>query len=367
MTESQFRKAFLLFLVVAITAALMVLLQAFLLTILVAAVLSGLVHPVFTWIESRVGGRKALASALTLLITFTIIIGPLLGIISVVVNQAVTITGNIRPIVQRSINEPTYLDQLLHRLPGYEHVAPYRAQILTTAGDVVNSIGSFLVSSLSNTTRGTVTFLVHFFIVLYTMFFLLIDGPGMLRAILDHLPLRADEKELLKERFTSITRATIKGTIVIGLIQGTLSGLAFWVVGIPNAAFWTVVMVVLSILPLIGSALVWVPACIILFASGAVSQAIGLAIFCALVVGSVDNILRPRLVGRDTKMHDLVILFSTLGGIIMLGPIGFILGPILAGLFITSWQIFGIAYRDVLDDGSPRIVTADGEGAQNDL
>jgi predicted PurR-regulated permease PerM len=179
----------------------------------------------------------------------------------------------------------------------------------------------------------------------------------MLKAILDHLPLHSDEKELLKDRFLSITRATIKGTLVIGVIQGTMAGLAFYFTGIPNAAFWGVLMVVLSILPLIGSALIWVPACLILFATGAVTKAIALGLFCALIVGSVDNVLRPWLVGRDTKLHDLVILFSTLGGIVVIGPLGFIIGPVLAGLFVTSWQIFGIAYREQLTDHTPPAVT----------
>jgi predicted PurR-regulated permease PerM len=120
------------------------------------------------------------------------------------------------------------------------------------------------------------------------------------------------------------------------------------VVGIPDVVFWTVVMIVLSILPLIGGALVWVPAAIILAATGHVIQAVLLVLFCSVIVGSVDNVLRPRLVGRDTKMHDLMILFSTLGGLIVFGPVGFILGPVLAGLFVTSWEIFGLAYRDVI-------------------
>ena len=250
----------------------------------------------------------------------------------------------------------------MRNLPGYEtYLKPYRADILTKAGEGVNSMGGFLLSSLKGTTLSTVSFIVNFFIALYTMFFFLIDGPAMLKSLLEYLPLHADEKELLIQRFMSVTRATIKGTLVIGVIQGALSGLAFWALGIPNAAFWGVLMVVLSILPLIGGALIWVPAAIILFATGAVTKALILVAFCGLVVGSVDNILRPRLVGRDTKMHDLVILFSTLGGLVSIGAMGFIIGPVLAGLFVTSWQIFGIAYRDQLADGSPRILTASGE------
>jgi predicted PurR-regulated permease PerM len=363
MADTHFRKAFLLFMVGALTIGLLIVLRGFLMTIVVAAVMAGLLHPVHTHLKHWLGGRQGLAAGLTLLITFLLIVGPLLGIISLVVQQAGVITENVRPVIERVRNEPTYLDRLLRELPGYDQLDPYRAQILTTAGDVVNSIGGFLVTSLQSTTRGTVAFVFHFFIALYTMFFLLIDGAGMLRSVLDHLPLHADEKELLTERFMSVTRATLKGTIIIGVIQGSLAGVAFWAVGIPNAAFWTVVMVVMSILPVIGGAIVWVPAVIILFATGAVAKAIGLALFCGLVVGSVDNLLRPRLVGRDTKMHDLVILFSTLGGLAVFGPLGFIIGPVLAGLFVTGWQIFALAYRDELIDGTPRILTADGKDA----
>lgn len=363
MADSHFRKAFLLFMVGALTIGLLFVLRGFLLTILVSALMAGLVYPVHSRLTQKLGNRPHLAASITLLLMFVLIVGPLLGIVSLVVSQAASITENIRPVVERTINEPTYLDRVLRDLPGYEYVAPYRQQILTTAGNVVNSIGGFLMSSLSNTTRSTVSFLFHFIIALYTMFFLLLDGTNMLRAVLDHLPLRANEKDLLTDRFVSVTRATIKGTIIIGILQGAMAGIAFWIVGIPNAAFWTVVMAVLSILPLIGSALIWVPACIILFASGAVTKAILLAAFCALIVGSVDNVLRPRLVGHDTKMHDIVILFSTLGGLAVIGPLGFILGPVLAGLFVTGWQIFGMAYRDELIDGAPRILAADGKDA----
>jgi len=361
MADFHFRKVFLLFMVGALTIGLLFVLRGFLLTILVSALMAGLVYPVHARLTQKLGDRPHLAASITLLLMFVLIVGPLLGIVSLVVSQAASITENIRPVVERTISEPTYLDRVLRDLPGYEFVAPYREQILTTAGNVVKSIGGFLVSSLSTTTRSTVSFLFHFIIALYTMFFLLLDGTSMLRAVLDHLPLHADEKDLLTDRFVSVTRATIKGTIIIGIIQGAMAGLAFWVVGIPNAAFWTVVMAVLSILPLIGSALIWVPACIVLFASGAVTKAILLATFCALIVGSVDNVLRPRLVGHDTKMHDIVILFSTLGGLAVIGPLGFILGPVLAGLFVTGWQIFGMAYRDELIDGAPRIITSENE------
>ncbi|WP_310388040.1 AI-2E family transporter, partial [Roseateles sp.] len=351
--SSLYRKAFLLALVIGVSIAMIKVLQAFLMTLMVAAILAGLLRPVFVHFTRWLGGRRIPAAILTVLFTLIGVIGPLVAIGGLVVSQASDITTNVRPIVEKSINSPTYLDQRLQKLPGYdEYFKPYRTVILTKAGEVVNSMGGFLMSSLSATTLSTVSFIANFFLALYAMFFLLLDGQAMLKSAMEYLPLHGDEKELLIQRFLSITRATIKGTLVIGVIQGTLSGLAFWALSIPNAAFWGVLMTVLSILPLIGGALIWVPAAIILFATGAVTKAIVLTVFCSLVVGSVDNILRPWLVGRDTKMHDLVILFSTLGGLLAIGAMGFIIGPVLAGLFVTSWQIFGIAYRDQLADGS---------------
>jgi predicted PurR-regulated permease PerM len=362
MTEARFRKAFLLVLVIAVSIGFLAMLRPFLTTILMASIFAGLAHPLYERILVLFKGRRALASGLTLVLTLALVVGPLLAVIGVVVNQAVRVTTSIGPIVQRLVDEPTYFDELIQRIPGMERLEPYREQILTNLGNVVSAIGAFMVDWLSSTTLGTVNFIFHFFLFLYTIFFLLMDGPAILRALLNHLPLHGEDRQQMTDRFISVTRATLKGTIIIGIIQGGLSGLAFRAVGIPDAVFWSVVMMVLSILPAIGGALVWVPACIILAGTGQVLKAVLLAAFCALVVGSVDNLLRPRLVGRDTKMHDLVILFSTLGGIIAFGPVGFIVGPILAGLFVTCWDIFAVAYRDVLRDASSPIVTVDTTG-----
>lgn len=353
MRDLRLRKAFLIVLVVAVSAAFLAILRSFLLTILMAAVFTGLIYPVYARLQRHMGGRRHLAAGITLLLIVLLVVLPLAGMLGVVVGQAIRVTGSIRPVVERLINEPMFLGDQLNRWPGASRLAPYRDQIVTGLGNVVNAVGVWLVGSLSATTRGTVSVVVNFFLLAYSMFFLLVDGPAMLDAILRHVPLAESDKELMKERFVSITRATVRGTIVIGVIQGALSGLAFWVVGIPDAAFWTVVMMVLSVLPVVGGALVWVPACLFLVATGAVWTGVLLAAFCALIVGSVDNLLRPRLVGRDTRMHDLLILFSTLGGILTFGPLGFIIGPIIAGLFVTSWAIFATTYRDVLDPDRP--------------
>jgi len=199
---------------------------------------------------------------------------------------------------------------------------------------------------------GTVNFVFMLFILLYAMFFFLVDGHKLLEKILYYIPLEDADERLLLNRFTSVSRATLKGTIVIGIIQGGLAGSALAVAGIPSAVFWGTVMVVLSIIPGIGTALVWGPAAMILAAQGHWGAAGGLVVFCGLVVGSVDNLLRPRLVGKDTEMHDLMILLSTLGGIGLFGFIGFVIGPIIAALFVTIWDIYAVVFKDMLPEVS---------------
>ena len=219
---------------------------------------------------------------------------------------------------------------------------------LHVSAEMVGSISTFLINRLSTVTLGTVNFLFMLFVMLYAMYFFLIDGDKLLHKILYYLPLEDHDERRILDKFTSVARATLKGTAVIGLLQGILAGLAFAVVGIPSAVFWGAIMTVLSIIPSIGSAIVWVPAALILAATGSLAKGIGLAVFCAVVVGSMDNLLRPILVGKDTQMHELMIFLGTLGGIFMFGVIGVIIGPIIAALFVTVWDIYGVSFKDVL-------------------
>jgi predicted PurR-regulated permease PerM len=142
-----------------------------------------------------------------------------------------------------------------------------------------------------------------------------------------------------------VSRATLKGTLVIGLIQGALGGLAIWAAGLQSPVFWGAMIVVLSCIPGLGPALVWVPAFVYLVLTGRAGVAVVFAVWFLLIVGLIDNFLRPRLVGKDTQLPDLLILLSTLGGIAALGPLGLVIGPIVAALFVTIWDIFDVAFR----------------------
>ncbi|MGH9348269.1 MAG: AI-2E family transporter [Vicinamibacterales bacterium] len=353
MTETRFRQAFLLLLVTAISAAFVAMIRAFVVTILLAAIFTGLSYPVYQWLLARLGGRRALAAVATLVLLLTLVMAPLLAVLGAGATEALRVTETIRPRLQQLVDQPGEFESRLRALPGYDRVAPYRAQILTKAGELVGGTSAFLFAVLSATTRATAVFIFHFFVLLYTMFYFLTGGPGLLRGVLAYLPLTEADKQRMLEKFVSVTRATLKGTILIGGAQGGLGGLAFWAAGLDGAIFWGTVMTILSIIPGIGSALVWVPAAIILIATGEVWRGIALAVFCALVVGSVDNVLRPRLIGQDTRMHELLIFFSTLGGLMLFGAMGFILGPILAALFVTAWEMFGTTFRSVLAEPGP--------------
>jgi predicted PurR-regulated permease PerM len=348
MTETRFRQAFLLLLVTAISAAFVAMISAFLLTILLAAIFTALSYPVYQRLLGLFRGRRALAAIATLALLLVLVMAPLLAVLGAGANEALRVTETIRPRLQQLVDQPGEFDSRLRALPGYDRIEPYRAQILTKAGELVGSTSAFLFAALSATTRATAVFFFHFFVLLYTMFFFLTGGPRLLRAILAYLPLTEADKQRMLEKFVSVTRATLKGTILIGAAQGLLGGLAFWAVGLEGGIFWGTVMTVLSIIPGVGGALVWVPAAIILITAGEVWRGIALVLFCALVVGSVDNVLRPRLVGRDTQMHELMIFFSTLGGLLLFGAMGFILGPLLAALFVTAWEMFGTAFRTAL-------------------
>ena len=366
MNKEAINKWVLLLLVFFISALFLSMISQFLMAIFLAGIFSALSFPLYRRFEKWFKGRRSLASIATLLLIVFVVLLPLGGLLGIVTAQAIKVGEAVKPWVEQQLAEPDAISNALKSIPFFDKIEPYRNLILKKAGEMVGGISGFLINRLSSVTLGTVNFLFMLFIMLYTMFFFLMDGDKLIAKILYYLPLEDHDERRILNKFTSVTRATLKGTAVIGLLQGVLAGAAFAVVGIDSAVFWGAIMAVLSFIPGIGSALVWVPAVIILAATGHAAKAIGLGLFCAVVVGSIDNFLRPILVGRDTQMHELMILFGTLGGIIMFGVVGVIIGPIIAALFVTVWDIYGLAFKDVLpavapsgSDGKPKNSSAE--------
>ena len=343
----RFRRAFLLLLVTGISIAFLIMIQGFLTALLLAAIFSALCQPLHSRLLRWFGGRAVLASLVTILVLLIGIIGPLLGFLGIVTSQAVEVSSAVQPWIQEQISGRGELSvERFFDLP--DELEPYESQVYAKAGELTSRVGEFLLNSLAAATRGTANFFFMLFIMLYAMFFFLRDGSKILDKILYYMPLESDDEYLMVDKFVSVTRATLKGSLVIGIVQGGLAGLAFAVVGIEGAAFWGTVMAVLSIIPGIGTALIWVPAAIYLAVNGQSVASAGLTFWCVVVVGTVDNVLRPTLVGRDTQMSDLLIMLSTLGGLVLFGPTGLVVGPIIAALFVTVWEIYGEAFSAYL-------------------
>ncbi|MEO5719911.1 MAG: AI-2E family transporter [Chthoniobacterales bacterium] len=351
LSGTSLRTAFVLLLVLAIFSLFLAVLWPFITPLLLAAILATLSQPLYQSVTRLVGGRRSLGSFVTLLILFLLVVGPLSAFLGVVVRQAVSVSTDAIPWVQQHFAAGTAFnahDWLVERFPRLEPYVPDQNQLMESAGNVAKAVGAFLVAGASRVGAGTAIFLLDLFVMLYAMFFFLRDGRAIVEKIFYYTPLNHKDEARLLQRFTSVTRATIKGTLVIGVIQGTLAGLGFWAAGIEGAAFWGTIMTILSVVPGIGAALIWVPGVAYLYLTGHALAATLLLIWCSAIVGTVDNILRPTLVGKDAKMPDLLILIGTLGGLFLFGPIGFIVGPIVCGLFLTVLDIYGSTFKEVL-------------------
>lgn len=340
MDQSVPKKIVVVIMVLLISAIFLAMIRTFIMAIMLAGIFSAMSQPVYRRIERWSGGRKSLASLATLLLILLIILLPLTGLLGIVAGEAIKISASVKPWVEQWVSRPSAFDEWFSALPLRDVIAAHQAVILQKAGELVGRASTFLFENISSFTFSTINTVFLFFVFLYTMFFFLKDGRQILDRFLFYLPLSDDVERRILDRFTSVARASIKGTLVIGIIQGGLAGLAFQVVGIDSAVFWGTIMAVLSIIPAVGSALIWFPAVLILAVTGQYLQATGLFLFCSLLVGSIDNVLRPWLVGKDTELHELLIFFSTLGGISLFGIVGFIVGPIIAALFVTVWDIY---------------------------
>ena len=348
MQQRLVNRGVLILLLIAITLLFLAMVKPFLQAVFVAALFAALFSPLYRKILDRVGDRRGLASALTLITIILFVMVPLILLLGAVTSQALDIADTAVPWVRQQLGTPGLITESLKDLPFYSAIEPYRDQALARLGDLAGTVSGWAVTALQSATLGTFSVLLSVMIVLYTLFFFLIDGDRLLYYMLYYLPLDDDDETKLLQRFTSVTRATLKGTAVIGFLQGALAGLALYFAGIPSALFWAAAMMVLSVVPGVGTALVWIPAVIYLVVGGQYFEAAAVGIFCVIVVGTVDNLLRPKLVGNDTQLHELLIFFSTLGGLLMFGFMGFVIGPIIAALFVTLWELYGEEFRDWL-------------------
>ena len=333
-------RTFLLFLLL-VSLTFILVLKPFFGTIFWACAISIIFYPLHLRLLGLLKGRANTSALLSLLICMLAVVLPAIFLISSVVQEGAAVYAKLQ---SGEIDPAQYIEQLRTAFPAFQQ-ALERFDIdinslKQNALDLGMSSGKLIAQNLLSAGQNTFILLLNICLMLYLTFFLLRDGPQLLELLIRALPLGDDRERLLFAKFGEVTRATIKGNLVIAVVQGTLGGIIFALLGIPGALLWGVVMAVLSLIPAVGPAIIWLPVSLYLFATGEAVKAIILIGFGAGVIGLIDNILRPILVGRDTKLPDYIVLLSTLGGLGLFGVNGFVIGPLVAALFIAFWGIF---------------------------
>ena len=350
----------LFWLLVVVSLGLLWVLLPFYGAIMWGAIIALIFAPLYQRLKASVRGNGTVAALLTLLLVVVIVIIPLALITATMARDA---AGVYQRLQSGELNVALYFRTAFDALPSSVTSVLDRFGLFD-----FESVQSRLVAALAQASQfiatqalgigmNTFDFVAALFITLYLAFFMLRDGQRLARTLRNAVPLAPAHKKELIEKFTTVIRATVKGNLIIAAIQGILGGLAFWFLSVKGALFWAVLMAFLSLLPAVGAGLVWVPVAIYFLLTGGIWQSVALTLFGVLVIGLVDNLLRPALVGKDTRLPDYLVMVSTLGGMAVFGINGFVIGPVLAALFIAVWHIYGAEQdrgADVPPTGQPK-------------
>ncbi len=350
---SKRRGVFLLVLALVTSILFFWVIKDFVITLFFAAIFAGLLHPVYRRFLQWTGGKQSLSSAVTVVLSLLVVVIPALLFFGIVVSQAAEVSGSAKQWLASQKVSPDAFQGKLATNQHLKFLLPYQDKIIEKGHELAAKAGAWMAEALASGAQGTGTFLLLLFVMLYATFYFLTDGRAILDSALRYTPLSDNDRLRLRHTVLSVSRATLKGKLIIGIVQGTLAGLSFWVAGIQGVLFWAVLMSLLSVIPSVGTAIVWVPAVIFLAVTGKTGAAIGVGLWCGLVVGTIDNVLTPMLIGKDTDMPDLMVLLATLGGLAAFGFSGILMGPIIAAVFLAVWQIWGGAVDEVRGVASP--------------
>ena len=343
MNQNNLQNKSLLLLLVLVTVAFIWILLPFYGALFWAVILGIVFAPLQRRLQLKFGWPRNLTALCTLLICLVIAILPVIITSVLLVQEGAEL---YKKIESGQLDIAGYLAQFKHSLPPYFQHLLDRLGLGELKGLQEKTVKSamqgsqYLATQAFSFGQGTFEFVVSFFIMLYLLFFFLRDGAELARKIRPAVPLAEYQKRRLQLKFNRVVRATVKGNVLVAVTQGALGGMIFWFLDIPSALLWAVLMAFLSLLPAVGAGIVWGPVAAYFLISGAIWQGVVLGVFGVFVIGLVDNLLRPILVGKDTKMPDYLILISTLGGLAIFGLNGFVIGPLIAALFMSSWALF---------------------------
>lgn len=347
MQLKNYNTYFFFLILLGITTATFFIFQPFLIAILLAAIFAIIFQRPYRFFLKITKGRERLSAIFTSLLGMLIFISVFLGILGLAINE----TSNLYQNISSSSLNQQYVEPFLQKIKQNEVLGALGLQNLLNQETINKSLTQLAQGSLAilqKTYQSIAHFLFLALVMFFTLYSFLIGGKELVRKIMFLSPLKDAHEKILIEKFISISRATIKGTLLVGIVQGSLGGIAFAIAGIPSVMVWAVIMMVLSLIPMIGSSLIWFPAGIIMLAVGNIWQGVFILAFGLGIISVIDNVLRPELVGKDIQMHPLIVFFATLGGIGMFGFLGFILGPVIVALFLALWEIYAVEFKTQL-------------------
>ena len=347
----------LLVLLVVVSLALGWILLPFYGTILWACIIALLFAPVYRWLLMRLKRRRTTAALLTLLIAAVVVVVPFALVSTALAREAMGVYDRVQ---SGAWNPALYFQRIFDAMPAWATALLDRFGLADFAAlqrrltAAVAQASQFIGARVLAIGQDTFAFVADLFIGAYIAFFLIRDGESVVQAVRNAIPLSSEHKKELLDKFATVVRATVKGNLLVAAIQGALGGIAFWFLGVGAALLCGVLMAFLSLLPAVGAALVWFPVAVYFFVVGAFGKSIALFAYGVLVIGLVDNLLRPILVGKDTRMPDYVVMITTLGGMAVFGINGFVLGPTIAAMFIAVWHIYGVTRRQAAPSQGPQ-------------
>ena len=332
-----------------ITVLAFFLIKPFLTAILVAGILAVTFHRPYKFFLRKTKNKVTLSASLTSIIILLLIVVPLFFVFGLLLNEANNTYHKITSEEDAYKNQVRAIVETVDEFPLIEFVDLNKVLSPEQLSDSLRNLSRGFLGLFQKTYQNIASFTILTFVMFFTLYYLLIEGERLIKKIMYYSPLQDKHEDILVGKFVSMTRATLKGTIIVGLVQGLLSWITFVIAGIPSAAIWGVIMIIISIIPAIGPAVILFPAGIIMLFLGNIWQGVFILVMGLGIISTIDNILRPNLVGRDTQMHPILVFFATLGGIIVFGLVGFIIGPIIMALFLALWEIYGKEFKGQLN------------------
>lgn len=333
------------------------LLSPFYSIIVLGAVVAGAFYPVFRPLAAHRKISPVIASLLTCLLIFFVLFVPIVFFVGVLTQEAYELIHLARsPALSSFINthftNSALLDRINPMLANFD-IAITGEELNKTISDIGRAVGLFLYDQARAIASNTLSFLSSFFLMLLVIFFLLIDGPKLVKFLIDLSPLPEEQDAQLIGKFNDMAGAILIGNGLCGLLQGVAGGLLFWVFGLQSAFLWGVIMALLAFLPIIGIGVVFIPTVIFLFLKGHLGASFFFLLFYMLLSGSVEYVLKPRVVGKRVQMHTLVVFLSIVGGLKIFGILGIIYGPLIATAFLTLTDIYLASYQNLIEPSQP--------------